>query len=62
MVLSGQSQLNLPGFLSLLLQLMLLYLCDVVATITNSIKRELSVSHLLQLMYHILILGNTPPF
>ena len=57
LVLSGQSLLNLPGSLPLLLQL-LLYLCDVVATITTTLtalsvtERELSMSHLLQLMYH----------
>ena len=67
LVLSGQSLLNLPGSLPLLLQL-LLYLCDVVATITTTLtalsvtERELSMSHLLQLMYHTLIHCSTPPF
>ena len=64
LVLSGQSLLNLPGSLPLLLQL-LLYLCDVVATITTALsvtERELSMSHLLQLMYHTLIHCSTPPF
>ena len=66
LVLSGQSLLNLPGSLPLLLQL-LLYLCDVVATITTTLtalsvtERELSMSHLLQLMYHTLIHCSTPP-
>ena len=67
LVLSGQSLLNLPGSLPLLLQL-LLNLCDVVATITTTLtalsvtERELSMSHLLQLMYHTLIHCSTPPF
>ena len=67
LVLSSQSLLNLPGSLPLLLQL-LLNLCDVVATITTTLtalsvtERELSMSHLLQLMYHTLIHCSTPPF
>ena len=67
LLLSGQSLLNLPGSLPLLLQL-LLYLCDVVATINTTLtalsvtERELSMPHLLQLMYHTLIHCSTPPF
>ena len=67
LLLSGQSLLNLPGSLPLLLQL-LLYLCDVVATITTTLtalsvtERELSMSHLLQPTYHTLIHCSFPPF
>ena len=43
LVLSGQSLLNLPGSLPLLLQL-LLYLCDVVATITTTLNSIVSHS------------------
>ena len=59
-----KSLLNLPGSFPLMLQL-LLYLCDVVANITTTltalsvIERELSMAHLLQMMYHNLILCST---